>query len=110
MITKFKIYNSFNEGEPEVGDYVICTTKYSPDLNLYLSNQIGKIIGIDNENNRVEPYQVHFINVPDSLRKYKNVRDYKYSNTIPFSRFEIINWSKSKEELKNIFDTNKFNI
>jgi len=63
MITQFKIYEVLNQGEPKVGDYVICCEEphkgyivfFDEDGTLgsyvddFLSRNIGKIIEINSE-------------------------------------------------------------
>ena len=110
MITKFKLYESINEDEPKVGDYVFCNTEFNLDLNLYLDNNIGKITAIDSDYNSLEPYLVNFSNFPEYLSVYKNGENDKYPDDIPFSRDEIINYSNNKEYLEKTIIANKFNI
>jgi hypothetical protein len=42
MITKFKIYENINEGEP-IGNYVICRTRYSHDD---IPNDVNRLMAI----------------------------------------------------------------
>lgn len=113
MITKFRLYESVNEGKPKVGDYVICTTEFNPDLNLYLDENIGQIIEIDPPGNSYEPYQVIFDNIPKSLDIYTDVKINNfetYQTYIPFTISEIIYWYNDKKILEQILITKKFNI
>ena len=70
MITKFKIYENINEGEPKIGDYVICTTinNKTPELLHFLSNNIGKYIQVSKYISF--PYQIQFYNIPKSMKFY----------------------------------------
>ena len=95
MITEFKIYESLNDEEPKVGDYVICRTEFNNDLNLFLDNNIGEIIAIDFD--FYESYQIYFNDIPESV-------------SIPFSRDNIIYWTNDKYELELKLQANKFNI
>jgi len=51
MITKFKIYDSINQGEPEKGDYVIVNQNdddhyFDDDTTNSLNNNIHRLINI----------------------------------------------------------------
>jgi len=90
MITNFKIYERFNEGKPEVGDYVICSGEFwqYDDVS---PNNIGQITIIDEWQ-----YEITY-KFNDHHYYYCNLEDIKY-------------WSKDKKELDMILNTKKFNI
>jgi len=97
MITEFKIYERFNEGKPEVGDYVICGGGYigdndGPILKDFVLNDIGKV-----ENDSMYLYKIIYSNSEITKTYYTKLHD-------------IIYWSKNKEELYSALNTNKFNI
>ena len=105
MITKFKIFEN-NEGEPEVGDYIIFTNlefTENDKVDPYLESHIGKLIEIK----IYEPkYLVLFENLPDDIFwDVTNIKD-----TINFYREEILDWSKNKEELKTKLAANNYNL
>jgi len=103
MITNFKLYEKLNDGMPEVGDYVICSkSDFSSDE--FVENNIGKILKDDKSN--YYPYYITYDNIPDSLidRRVNKIA------TILFKRKDILYWSKDKEELEAILQTNKFNL
>ena len=92
MIKNFKIFESVNIGEPEIGDYVIVKP------GLYL-NLIGKILGYKPEyfykGRREGEYDVDF----GGVQKVKK-----------FLPKEIDCWSKNKEDLELIIQSNKYNL
>lgn len=115
MITKFKIFESFNR-LPRIGDYVIIDCEAftgSDDKKLFelYSNNVGKIIGGNNDDNY---YEVQWENVPDfgdigyrkdyfgSVGRLKNAREYH------ISFFEC--WSEDKEELEAHLSAKKYNL
>ena len=87
-----------NENKPEVGDYVICTYIDDSDdsrdyVNKFTSSHVGKIIEILIDIDY--PYKVEYSN---------------NNNIMIFSDSEILYYSKDKEELESILQSNKFNI
>jgi len=114
MITKFKIYEKLNVNEPEVGDYVICYNYETDDVlfrDKFTSNNIGKLMEIQNLNhyNEIEySYMVKYDFLPDEL-DWLNFKDLgKY--VLSFYKNDIKYWSKNREDLEMILQTNKFNI
>ena len=108
MITKFKIYEAVNQGEPEVGDYVIaeakCKQEYSDmeTCNLIINNKIGKLVDIEyNRNFDPSPFKVKYDIIfgydwdEDKLEIIKV--DYLW-----FKKYEILYWSKNIEELESM--------
>ncbi len=114
MITIFKLYEK-NQIIPKVGDYVICSYDdcsyedmnmhgYSLDEKTFIRNKIGKVINIDRYNDY--PYYVSYDNIPGHLSNGDiDVEDFIY-----ISRDAVKYWSKNKEDLDIIINTNKFNI
>ena len=95
MITKFKIFENINKGKPKVGDYVICKvadTLESTSFGIYVSTHVGKIDNI-------------------VKTKYDDFYQVEYSNTgNKFQEYQILYWSKNKEELEAILASKKYNI
>jgi len=95
MIINFKLYE-MNEDKPEVGDYVICDGKYTlnPEYREFIDTHIGKLIRI---NISIKCYVIEYF-YPNRGSEYTiNLEDIKY-------------WSKNRNELEIILQTNKFNI
>jgi len=103
---KIKRFNeSLNEGNPEVGDYVICLNDNNSSdgmyyekgsvYDIYLNNNIGKIISIND--NR---YLIEYDDFPGWNGRESKQRRY----------FDVTYWSKNKSELESILQTNKFNL
>lgn len=124
MITKFKIFESINEGRPQIGDYVICdvSEQYSSSDKLFfatieaidfISKNIGYIWKIPDHQN----YLVKYFNIPEDLEKfifhYSDYRDYegpKKGNSILVDIENIKHWSKNKEELITLLEIDKYNL
>jgi len=112
MIKYFKIFETVNQGEPEVGDFVICkkrnkipTLNLDPNFNDFISSNIGKIISFDELNG----YSVHFDDVPYEIR-------YNFGFWQPLYRtgriltFNLLYWSKNREDLLPFIQANKFGL
>ena len=123
MITKFKLYESMNIGEPKVGDWVICDEGYNWQVlgkTLFLDNpllkfireNIGYFYEYDYDNDALHPYHICYYNVPDYLyddfnKTIVNGKEVMYRI---FRLTEIIYWSEDKEDLEYILDAKKYNI
>jgi hypothetical protein len=102
-----KIYEELNIGEPNVGDYVICTNNFfNENLREFLQNNIGRII--NGEKSSMDYYIVFYEDIDDDLNKYFNELADGYE--IPIFESEILYWNKNKEELQYIIDANKYNL
>ena len=115
MITKFKLFESKNTSKPKVGDYAWCVLGpiYKIDNVLiteehrdFFKTNFGKIIEIELEADN--PYHVVYDNLPDELKKIKELW---------FDEYEIIYFSKNKveveakiEEFKLKMEIGKYNI
>ena len=122
MITKFKIYETINNGKPQVGDFVICdvSEQYSrSDLLFFVTTEaidfISKNIGYIWKIPTPENYLVKYFNIPENLEKFIfHYSDYskglKSGNSILIDIENIKHWSKNKEELKPFLVANKYNI
>jgi len=112
MIKNFKIFESINQGEPKIGDYVIVNdnTDNCEELKMF----VGKIFTIDKFNHNLYPYIIYYDNLPEKLKKDNNIwsayEEYKLLNSRIFSRKEIKCWSKDKEELQKYIDAEKFGL
>jgi len=58
MITQFKIFE--NQNEPEVGDYIICVCNDDNDFDLFISQNIGKLIEIKTIGQYAYPYIIKY--------------------------------------------------
>lgn len=116
MITKFKIYESINEGEPKVGDYVICHEKTDNNALMYrkiekfINSNIGKIV---RERDDIFVFWVDFEEIPND-NKFKMFFSSGEVNTPEtwrkMKRKEIIYWSKNREDLEPLLASKKFNL
>lgn len=70
MITNFKLFESMNEGEPEIGDWVICEEEDGgiDDVSLFTSTNIGKYVKLESE--LTYNYLIHYENVPKNLEQF----------------------------------------
>ena len=99
MITRFKIFENVSQ-PPEIGDYVIidCRGFEGPDekelYDLY-SNNVGKIISGNSEENR---YEIQWEKVPD-FSKDKFKKDYFKKNIREYHSSWLMYWSDNKEEI-----------
>ena len=88
---------------PQIGEYVICDEgqKYGvmTEFMLFLQQNIGKIVDIDNNK-----YEVKYENIPDILRE----RFYKGRRLMEIH--EIKHHSYNIEDLKAILSGNKYNL
>ena len=83
MIIKYKIFEKLNQGEPEVGDYII------------IKNKIGQITNDfpPNSNNKPATYET------------------KFDNQIWWISFdEIRYWSKDKKDLERVLKTKNYSL
>ena len=107
MITKFKLYEAINQGEPEEGDYVICkeVENYSigpPSIKDFVENNIGQFV--DFTVGLIYAYIVKYENVPDEIEENfeKNCRR--------FNIIEIKYWSKNRKDLEELLAIKKYNL
>lgn len=103
-----KIYESYNEGKPKIGDYVIChNTECDEDdqyLYKFLFTTIGQIIGEGSSFNRYsKTFTIEFPKSEDLLRVWRD-------NKQVFGLEEILFWSDNKEDLEMILNSNKYNL
>ena len=113
MITKFKIFESVNIGEPEIGDYVICEEESinNTDVKNYTENNIGKIV--DNlfyggDCNFLVKYNIDFKTT--KFRKERFQLDFHPEGCRIMKNEEIEYWSKDKEQLEAILAIKKYNV
>jgi len=113
MITKFKLFETLNEGEPEVGDYVIVDMYNSDSDNIikdFRSNSIGLIWKKEDD----DFLYIKYFNIPKNILKYFYFSDYSdglnIGNSIFINKKWIKYWSKDKEELEPIISAKKYNL
>jgi len=106
MITEFKIFENINT-LPKMGDYVIINDSlYIKELKSFFSSNIGRIVNKYTNNNE-ELYVVKFDNIPTDIKEHYFGR---FSNTKDFSISKFKCWTKEKEELEVIVNSNKYNL
>jgi len=110
MITKYKIFERVNQGEPEGGDYVICKDTTEPEINIFSRKNIGKIIQIEPDLYPFE-YLVKYDSVPYDLKdKIKNKTRHFSRGGRQFSLKEIEYSSKNREDCVKYLKFKKFNL
>ena len=96
-----KLYNN----EPEVGYYVLMSSQSTPELKKIIENTIGKITKIDYNSSRSrDDIWVEYYFSPDILLNYN------IENKRLFSRFQILLFGKTVEELKRKIKYKNFNL
>jgi len=112
MITKFKIYESIDIGEPELGDYVICDESVEPILSDWLKANIGRAITTENRNGCI--FDVYYDNEPPGNISFyfQGPKMFKLKERYyrPMRRDEILHWSKNKKDLDFFIDAIKYNL
>ena len=98
MITEFRLYE-MNENIPKVGDYVICNSEYKDEFE-FIKDKVGQIIKIITYNK----FLITYNNIPNIMA------DGKINHNKYIIIKHILHYSKDKEELESILNTNKFNI
>jgi len=99
--------------EPQINDWVIC--KETEDgirkeiLNVYLSNNIGRIKYIYNvkyiDNVGIKEYKVEFFGeIPDEIQPWF------FNHILLMYREDIVCWSKNKEDLPTLYQATKYNL
>jgi len=107
-----KEFESLDDNDPVVGDYVICNEADSDkDITAFISSNIGQIIKIkisDNLNKFL--YFINYDNIPYNLRF--RFTDFENTNKKMRGMFieEIKYWSKNKEDLEVKLQANKYNL
>ncbi len=116
----------FNKHKPKVGDYVICKVSFrAEDLRKFIDNNIGIITKKRKPNLKwgeaefTTYYSVKYDNIPEEFKRFFKSDDGSYhisndeetfSGTNEVEENEIIHFSKNKEDLELILDTNKYNL
>ena len=115
MITKFKLFESVNDGTPGVGDYVIVNETeeenfYSDDALNFINNSIGIIF----KKAGAHSFLIKYFDIPKNIIVYFQYSDYsdglKVGNGILTSIKKIKYWSKDKEELIPLIQATKYNL
>ena len=114
MITKFKLYEELNAGEPEVGDYVIIEKEYDDFEDKNNVNFINSSIGYIWKSPGKSTHIVKYNNIPDNTKQFFQYSDYsdglKIGNSIIVYNDDIKYWSKNKEDLEHVIQSKKYNI
>jgi hypothetical protein len=115
MITKFKIFESINEGIPKIGDYVIINNHeddfYSDKALNFLNNSIGYIF----KNAGKYSFLVKYFDIPEyDIKVYFQYSDYldglKVGNAILVNIKNIEYWSRDIKEIEDILKGKKYNL
>lgn len=122
MITKFKLYEIVNEGEPQVGDYIVLCDVFNDKLTEFGNNHIATITHRGRrEHQHTDEFILRYENVPAYVMKILN------RNESPSGRFQASDyfetpllrlstllkngyWSNSKEELEDYLMAKKYNL
>jgi len=94
--------------KPQINDYVICHEEYDDDvegINTFLDNNIGQIIGRFNNNDITSPFLVKYENIPNDIGYMFNK-----DKSRQMLNYEIIHFSKNKEDLEHVLSANKYNL
>ena len=120
MITKFKIYEELNAGEPEVGDWVIVNKKnYPTAFNPKKYDFVNSSIGYIWKKPAVNLYLVKYFDIPVDQEQHFLYTDGFNTGPIPhpmignsmqLSIGDIVYWSKNKEDLEHVIQAKKYNI
>jgi len=108
-----KTFESVNDDKPQVGDWVICKESFDEGtLCDFISNNIGKFIRYRRSDDHVAPSYTHIIqyeNIPtELLYGFKNAEN--QNNCRGMKIYEILKWSKDKEDLELQIKTQKYNL
>ena len=94
-----KVYENYNIGKPNLGNYVICW-KDDIELNEFLSKNIGRIVSIGRFSGC---YYVHYISVPENLKHH-----FVYGTELICDiKEDFIFWARLEEDLEEILPTYK---
>jgi len=105
-----KTFEKLNENEPEVGDYILAKWKNAADdhpANIFVANNIGKLIKIEIDKYDVVFFLVKYNNIPKELELYKSMNN---NTSFELKKEDLIKWSKNEEDLEMILQSNKFNL
>ena len=107
MITKFKIFESYDEGEPKLGDFIIANIDDPVDFIKYNLGRIWKVTSTD-------LFLVKYENIPEEIKKYFSYSDYVKSlmdgNSILVSKNQILHWAENERDLEHITQSKKYNL
>lgn len=91
---------------PKIGDYVIIDPYTHPiEVEEWILNHIGKIIGIDRD-----MYIVQYDNIPKGWEGHFSYNDGDEGNIRKTHRFGIEHFAKTKKDLEIFVSQNKFNL
>jgi len=113
MMIKFKILETINNGRPEIGDYVICHSKQIGKIFYnFFATHIGVIINTPTYNYGEEEKELYQNALNNNVYiKYEGLKDSNFlGSTVKFGIKNIKYWSKNKEDLQKIIDSEKFGL
>ena len=102
------MYESINDQEPKIGDWVICELHKMTDIPAYykyneiISNNIGQLVEI-NEKKELNCIIKYFNNIGKD-------NNWFYDDHTCVNMNEILYWSKDKKELEDILAAKKYNL
>jgi len=109
----YKIFENFNQKNPQIGDYVLCEEEDLGDGNSalidvknFVKNNIGKLIKIVDE--KRYNYFVQYENIPENIIDFFYFRENKSSRI--YYRKEIKFFSPNKKDAEIILQANKYNL
>jgi len=114
-----KTYETLNESlDPEIGDFVICKENIKNNsVAEFTSNNIGKLVDIDEVDYSAAHYIVGYKDVPEKYNDYFRIGTpltelNKESKRLyrRMHRDEIIYWSPNKEDCKAYLAAKKYNL
>ena len=98
-----RLFEELNQGEPKVGDYVLCEIDFRPERN----GRIGRII-------EYTPAERFYATKMGKVAYNYRVEYFEYGNSVEIrvmvSRDEIKHWSDNKKELEIISQAKKYNL
>lgn len=114
MITKFKIFevrwDTYQDSplieDLEIGDYVICYEQMEL-IRDFISNNVGQYV-MDRGFDEKFRYLIKYENIPTSISDY--LTDDGNKNCRRMASYEIVKWSKNKEELEAELAAKKYNL
>ncbi len=109
MIKKFKIFETNENAEPKVGDWIVCNSnnKYQNYNNFIISN-VGKLQEIRRSiDNQIVEFWIYY----DGLEKVSTPPNImEWSNVIIMYIWNIQFWSLNKKTCEIFIETNKYNL
>ena len=111
-ISSYKDYIKTSD-KPMVDDYVICDDSL-PEVSEFVNNSIGVIVMLEHDKNGNIEYVVEYDNIPEDIISEFEHKYYGMGNGYGYCRnmlvYEIIYWSKNKEDVEEYLTEKKYNL